>query len=221
MSDDSFIREVNQEMRRDQAQELWTRYGPLAIGIAIILILATASYVGYAYWAETRANRSGDDFLQALQFANEGRSEEALAALAELEDGGFGAYPLLARMRAATVLAEAGDHSGAVERFDAVAADGSIPQAIRDIARLRAAFILVDSGSHADVAARVEALTADANPLRHSAREALALSSWAAGNTADALSLFEQISEEQAAPANIRQRAELMAELIRGSGAAS
>jgi hypothetical protein len=57
-------------------------------------------------------------------------------------------------MRAATVLADKGDTAGAVAGFDAVAADGSIPTAIRDMARLRAAFILVDSGAYADVARR-------------------------------------------------------------------
>ena len=28
MSDDSFIREVNEEIRQDQARALWDRYGP-------------------------------------------------------------------------------------------------------------------------------------------------------------------------------------------------
>ena len=35
MSDDSFIREVNDEMRREQAQKLWDRFGPALLGIAI------------------------------------------------------------------------------------------------------------------------------------------------------------------------------------------
>jgi hypothetical protein len=102
-----------------------------------------------------------------------------------------------------------------------VAADGSIPAAIRDMARLRAAFILVDSGSYADVAARVETLTADTNALRHSAREALGLAAWKEGRSSDALTLFEQIAADEQAPRNSRARATLMAELIQGSGAAS
>ena len=38
MSDHSFIREVNEEIRRDQAQAIWNRYGPVAIGLAILVI---------------------------------------------------------------------------------------------------------------------------------------------------------------------------------------
>ncbi len=221
MSDDSFIREVNEEMRQDQARALWERFGPLLIGLAVLVVLGTSAWVGYDYWSTSRANASGDRFSQALQLANEGKNDEAFAALEALEADGYGAYPLLARMRAATVLAQKGDAAGAVKQFDEVAADKSIPESLRDMARLRAGLILVDSGTQADVSARVETLTADTNPLRHSAREALALAAWKDGKSADALMLFDQIAADQGAPRNARERATLMAELIRGAGQAS
>ena len=47
MADDSFIREVNEELRKEQAKAVWNRFGPLMIGIAILVVLATAAYVGY------------------------------------------------------------------------------------------------------------------------------------------------------------------------------
>lgn len=221
MSDDSFIREVNEEIRQEQAKAIWDRFGAIAIGIAVVVVLATAAYVAYDYWDTSRANASGDKFSQALLLANQGKSDEAIAALKELEEGGYGAYPLLARMRAATVLAEKGDFAGAVSGFDAVAADNAIPAAIRDMARLRAAFLLVDNGSYEDVAQRAEPLTVDTNPLRHSAREAMALAAWKGGKAADALKFYEQITADESAPRNSRERATMMAELIRGSGAAS
>ncbi|TIN50324.1 MAG: hypothetical protein E5X95_08075, partial [Mesorhizobium sp.] len=114
-----------------------------------------------------------------------------------------------------------GDVDAAVKDFDAVAADSAIPAGIRDMARLRAALLLVDHGSFADVSSRVEALTADTNPLRSSAREALGLAAWKEGKSADALKLFDQIASDDGAPRNARQRAQLMSELIRGSGNAS
>ncbi|MGX5840778.1 tetratricopeptide repeat protein [Mesorhizobium sp. ArgA1] len=219
MSDDSFIREVNEEIRREQAQALWDRFGPAILGIAILVVLGTAAFVGYRYWDETRANRSGDAFSQALKLANDGKADDALTALQQLEKDGYGAYPLLARMRAATVKADKGDFTAAVADFDGVAADTAIPQGIRDMARLRAALLLVDHGSFADVSSRVEALTADNNTLRHTAREALGLAAWKEGKTQDALKLFDQIAADDGAPRNARQRATLMSELIRGSGA--
>ncbi|MBS3648315.1 tetratricopeptide repeat protein [Pseudaminobacter sp. 19-2017] len=221
MSDDSFIREVNQELRHEQARQIWDRYGPVGIAVAVAVVLGTAAWVGYDYWISSKANNSGDDFSQALTLANEGKSDEALAALKALETNGHGAYPLLARMRAATVLADKGDFSGAVAEFDKVAADNSIPQAIRDMAQLRAGYLLVDHGSYDDVAKRVEALTDETNPLRHSAREALGLSAWKEGKATDALALFDQIASDDTAPGDLRERAVMVAELIRGSGDAT
>ncbi len=138
-----------------------------------------------------------------------------------METDGHGAYPLLARMRAATVLVEKGDFAGAVAEFDKVAADTSIPAAIRDMARLRAGYILVDNGTYQDVSTRVEVLTDETNALRHSAREVLGLSAWKEGRAKDALVFFEQITDDEAAPRNTRDRAAMLSELITGSGAAS
>jgi hypothetical protein len=221
MSDDSFFREVDSELRQDQAKALWDRFGTAIIVIAIGVVLGTSIFVAWEYWSSNRANASGDVYSQALTHAREGRTEEAKALLTQLEADGYGAYPVLARLRGATLLSESGDHAGAVAAFDAVAADSSVPTSIRDMARLRAGLILVDHGSYADVAKRVETLTADTNTLRHSAREALALSAWAEGRFADARTLFTQITDDEATPANLRRRAELMSELIRGSGTSS
>lgn len=221
MADDSFFREVNEELRHDRAKALWTRYGILVIGLAIVVVIATAAYVAYDYWQQSRADKSGDAFSHALELANQGKPDQAVAEFKELEKNGNGAYPLLARMRTATALAAKDDFKGAVGGFDAVAADGSTPDAIRDMARLRAAFILVDHGSYDDVAKRVESLTGDDNPLRHSAREALGLAAWKDGKPADAMDLFQKIVNDASAPRNIQQQAEMMTELIAGSGSAS
>lgn len=221
MSNDSFIREVNEELRQDQLKALWTRFGALIVIAVAAVLLGTAGWVGYGYWNEQRANRSGDAFSQALDLAEAGRNDEAIAALAALESSGYGSYPVLARMRQATVMVEAGDAQGAVAAFDAVSADRSIPQVIRDMARLRAALVLVDSGSLAEVSDRAQPLMDDANTMRHSAREAVGLAAWKEGDAETATSMFEQISADGQAPNNLRQRAEMMLDLLRGTAVQS
>ena len=221
MSNDSFIREVNEELRQDKLKAVWTRYGLLIAGVVVAILVGTAVWVGWTSWNEQRANRSGDAFSQALDLAEAGRNDEALEALRALEADGYGSYPVLARMRQATVMSDAGDFDGAVAAFDSVAADTAIPQSIRDMARLRAALVLVDHGTAAQVAERTQPLIDDANAMRHSAREAMGLAAWKEGDTATATQMFERITADGQAPANLRQRAELMLELLRGSAAAT
>ena len=121
MSDDGFFREVSQELRQDQAKALWDRYGTLIIVGAIAIVVATAAFVGWEYWSQSRADRSGDAYLNALSLARDGDTQEAKAAFEALEADGYGAYPVLARMRAATLSVEEGDYAGAVAGFDSVA----------------------------------------------------------------------------------------------------
>ena len=218
MSDDSFIREVEEELRSDRLKKVWDQFGAFIIAAAILIVVGTAAWRGWEYYSERQASASGDRFLAALNLANEGKSDEALAALQSLEDDGYGAYPVLARMRAATVLEEKGDAAGAVAAFDAVAADGSAPDAVRDMARIRAAYILVDTGIADDVAQRAEPLSADTSPLRHAAREALGLAAWKDGRMGDAKVLFQQIVDDLNAPRNAKQRAAIMLDLIKSSG---
>ncbi|MBX3596906.1 MAG: tetratricopeptide repeat protein [Rhizobiaceae bacterium] len=218
MTDDSFFREVQEEIRQEKAKALWDRYGAVLIGLAVAIVLATIGFVAYEYWREMRSGSAGDAFGQALQLARDGKNDEALAALKQIEENAHGAYPVLARMRAATVLAEKGDAAAAVAAFDAVAKDSSADVALKDIARLRAGLLLVDSGSYADVADRVQTLAGDTNPMRSAAREALGLSAWKEGKGEEAMKHFEQIANDDAAPQDARQRANLMIELLRSSG---
>ncbi|NJR14113.1 MAG: hypothetical protein HC779_08130, partial [Phyllobacteriaceae bacterium] len=114
---------------------------------------------------------------------------------------------------AATLLA-ATDPKAAVAAFDAVAADGSVPAPLRDVARLRAAYLLIDNGTYAEVAARAETLSSDGNAMRHSAREALGLAAWKAGEMDNARVLFQQIADDANASEGIAQRAQIMLALI-------
>jgi hypothetical protein len=209
MSDNNnlFVREVDDELRQDKLKSIWRRFGRIVI---------SAAWTGYQTWSENRANASGDRFLAALNAARDGNADEALKGLTSLEADGTGAYPLLARLRAATLTADK-DPKAAVAAFDAIAADSTIAEPLRDIAKLRAAYLLVDHGTYAEVAARAETLSADGNPMRYSALEAMGLAAYKAGDNANALKLFETITADNAAPQSLTQRAQIMLSLIGGT----
>lgn len=218
MSNDSFIREVEEELRSDKMKSFWDRFGPFIIGGAVLIAVGTGATVFYNNYTQSQASASGDRFLEALTLANEGDASQALDVLAALENDGYGQYPVLARMRAATVRQAQGDAAAAVADFDRIAADSSVPVALRDIARLRAAYILVDSGAYADVAARAEQLTTNTNPFRHAAREALGLAAWKAERYEDAQRLFNEVISDASVPQALAQRARIMLDMITSTG---
>jgi hypothetical protein len=214
-NNDLFVREVDEELRQDQLKSIWRRFAPFIIGGAVAIVLGVGGFRGWEWWSENQANASGDRFLAALDSARANDPAAALETLKALESDGSGAYPLLARLKSAALTAET-DPAGAIAAFDAIAADSAIPAPLRDVARLRAAYLLVDHGSYADVAARAEVLTADGNAMRYSALEAMALAAWKAGDRANAAKLLQPAADDIAAPAGLRQRVQILLDLIAG-----
>lgn len=218
--DDSFIREVNDELRSDQMKAVWTRFGGIIIGIAVLIVLGTVGKVGYDYWQEASSSQSGDTFLAALNLARENKSDEALAALTELEKDGYGSYPVLAQLRVATLQAQKGETDSAVAAFSGIGRDTRIPAALRDAARLRAAYLLIDAGTYEQVSSEVEQLAVPQNAMRHSAREALGLSAYKADDYAKAKSWFQQIVDDAQSPRGIMNRAQMLLDVIASTGKA-
>jgi hypothetical protein len=218
--DDSFFREVNEELRSDQMRIVWKRFGRILIGAAVLIVLGTAGYRGYEYWDSHNASQSGDRFTAALQLASQNKPDESLAALSAIEKDGTGAYPVLAKLRAASVQADKGDTAAAVAALTEIGNDSKAPSAIRDLAKLRAAWLLIDTGTYEQVAAQAEGMVAQGQMLANSAREALGLAAYKAGNFPQAKQWFKQIADDGTAPRNVSNRAQIMLDNIAASGKA-
>src|SRR6218665_1050665 len=137
---DTFIREVNEQIRSERLSNFWGRYGIVVVGSAVLIVLGAAGAGIYEYWNTSRASNSGDQFLAALKLASENKTDEALKAFTDLETSGHGNYPVLAKFRSATLLSQKGDAAGAIAAFTDIGNDTSAPQVFRDTAKVRAAW---------------------------------------------------------------------------------
>ncbi len=218
MSDDSFIREVDEELRSDKMQDFWKRYGKILIGGAIAVVLVTAGSRYYEYYTNQKAAEAGDAFISAVQLAEQGKHDEALTTLVELESNDSPAYKAMALMRGASELAAKGDVDEAIKKYDAVAANADADDTIKAIANLRAGLLLVDSGTVAQVEARVGPLSAPGAPFRASAREAIGLAHFKAGDLENAFKQYESLSKDVETPRALGQRVRIMLDLIASRG---
>ena len=218
MSDDSFIREVDEELRQDRLKSVWDRYGNIAIAAAVLIVLATAGFRGWEYYTASRAANSGDTFLQALDLSEEGRADDAIAKLEELIAGGSGQYPALARLRIGAELAGKGDKQGAIDQFDAIAGDSAFDEDLRALARLRAGLLAVDIVDYDGVKSRLEPLAAAGGDYRSLAREALGIAAYKAGLPSEAAGWFQQIVDDAGSAGGVRERASVMLNLLAGKG---
>jgi hypothetical protein len=209
--------EVDEEIRREQLNKLWQRYGTYIIALCVLVVAGVGAWRGYEWWQAKQAAQAGAAFEQAVTLAEAGKHQEAEAAFAKIASDGTASYRVLARLRDAAELART-DSKAAVAAYDAIANDNTAGQVIQDLAAVRAGFLLVDTAPFSEIRTRLEPLTAPDRAFRHSAREILALSAWKAGDMAAARQWADMIITDPQTPSGTRSRAEVLSELIAASG---
>lgn len=209
-----FIREVNEDYRRDQVANIWRRYSGVIIALAILVV---AGVGGWRYWQSAQrsaAEAASEQFDRANRLARDGKAQEADKIFDDLEAQGPAGYRLLARIRAATEAGKADPAKGAAE-FDRIAADSAVGEGLRDLARLCAALLRIDMPDPAPALASLQSLAAG-SPFRHTAREMLGLSALRRGQYEEAGRWFDQLNADPETPQGLRQRIEVYVALVAG-----
>ena len=200
--------EVDEEVRREQLQKLWDRYGNLFIALAVLIVVGVAGWRGYDYWQSKQAAAAGAKFTDAALLSESGKHEEAEKAFAQVAADAPAGYRVLARVREAAEIAKR-DPKAAIAAYDDIAANAATGQPFRDLAALRAAMLLAD-GAFPELTRRLEPLTGADAPFRHSARELLAFAAWKAGDTAAVKKWSQLIRDDPETPASLRERVEVL-----------
>lgn len=213
---DQFIREVDEELRREQLHTLWQRYGAYIVGTCVAVVLFTAGFNGWAWWKKNQAERVGDLYIAADRLVQDGKNEEAIQAFEAIAGSEDSGYAALAALRTAALKIEAGDNAGAIANFDAVANDSGVDGILRDLARLRAAYLVIDQGDLDGAQSRVVSLAVPGNPWRHGAREILGLVAMKRGENEVATGYFSQIEADEEAPGDTRARATALIAVLQG-----
>ncbi|MCK0208726.1 tetratricopeptide repeat protein [Starkeya koreensis] len=208
--------EIDEDLRRERFNRLWTRYGAHVIALAVLIVVAVAGWRGYEWWKQQQDQAAGARFEEALQLAAAGKPAEAEAAFQAIEKDGTSGYRVLARFRAATELAKT-DKAAAVSDYDAIAKDPAISPLMQNVAQVRAALLLVDTAPLSDIESRLKPLDTPAGAFRHSAREIVGLAQYKAGDYKAATDSFTAILNDGETPPGLRRRAELLRTLAASS----
>lgn len=204
MSDtDSFIDEVNEEVRRDRLFALYRRYGWIAV-LVILGIVGGVAWSEYSRAQDTaEAQALGDSLIAASQPADAAARAEALARVTASSAGGRAVAAFLE----ADALIAANDPDGAVAALEVVTNDTEVPAIYRQMASFKS--LLAQQGS-ADLEARragFEELAAPGNALRLLAEEQLVLIDVQAGQTDAALDRLQGILQDSEVSGDLMQRA--------------
>ena len=206
-TEEAFLREVDEELRREQIQSLWTRYGRLAL-IAVGLLLA--GFAAFLFWrAETarKAEAQSEQMSAAIADIQAGRKTDAGKKVdALIADGGVG-YKASARFIKAALAAEKGDVKSAASIYAAIAADEEVAAPFRDLALIRQTLVEYDSLKPEQVIARMKPLAVEDGGYFGTAGELTAIALIQTNRSAEAGRLLAAVARDKNSPVTLRARA--------------
>ena len=204
---ESFVREVDENLRRDQAQDFLKKNGPWIVGLILLLLAAAA---GWLYWQDRQQKQAEADterlntVMSQVGSGQVAGTEPQLAALAKAEADGISAA---ARLTRAALALQKSDRKAAIDDYRAVMNEAGLAQPYRDLASVRLTALEFDTMKPDDVVARLKPLAVAGNPWFGSAGEMTAMALLKQGKKDEAGRLFAAIAADNNVPDTIRSRA--------------
>jgi hypothetical protein len=203
---ESFLREVDENLRRDQMRDFAKRYGTWLIA-GVVLFLAAVG--GWIYWQDRQTKQAAaqTEELSAI-FVDIGnnRLANAKARLQELESADNDVVRASAMLTQAAIALEANDRSTALAKYKAMA-DGDVPETYQQLALIRATALEFDAIKPEEVIARMQPLAKRGEPWFGSAGELTAMAYLKQGQRQQAARLFAAIAADLTVPETVRSRA--------------
>jgi len=206
-SNDTFLREVDENLRRDQMQDFFKKNGKW-LALAIILFLGATG--GWIYWEQHQKKQSAEQSEQLHAIFNDiaqNKRQTVPERLQKLEQANGDVVRASAVLTDAALALEKNNRSDAIAKYRELANDKGLPQLYRDVGTIRLTALEFDTIKPEDVIARLEPIAKTGNPWFGSAGEMTALALLKQGKKAEAGKLFAQIAADNQVPNSIRTRA--------------
>lgn len=214
---DLLIKEVDEDLRREQYQKLWSAYGKYAIAGAVLIVLGVAGHGLWQKWQNDKFQKEAAQFAAAEALIEAKKDNEAETRLAEIAGKGQSGFATEAGFRRAQLQSEAGDVTGALASYDALSK--SAPAPFNDLAILKSAMLTLDTAEPDALEKKLKPLADAGNTWRFTATELLAALASRKGDSAGARTYYQKLADDAATPQDIRARAAEMLTALGGSPA--
>lgn len=211
---DAFLREIDEEVRRERLLKLWDKYGVYVLSGAAAIVLAVFGWKWYESERLSSAARAGAQFVEVTKLISEGKNQQANDGFEQIAKEGPTGYAQLAQLRLAAAARKAGKTDEAVRIYEALAANGSADSLLRGFAQLQIATLKVDTASWTEMQNQLTDLVKEDSSWKYSARELMGLAAFKAGKLDEARKVFTELLASADTPATIRQRAQVAMTLV-------
>ena len=204
---ESFVREVDENLRRDQMAARAKRFAGVAIAAVVLFLIAVAAYL---YWQDRQrkqAEAATEQLTLTLQDVGANKMAAAPAQLDALRQADSDGVTALAGLSRAALALQQGNRKLAAATYAEIAANEELAKPFRDLALVRGTALDYDTIKPDEVIARLQPLAVPGQPFFGSAGEMVGMALIAKGQKPAAAQLFAKMAADPAVPDTLRTRA--------------
>ncbi len=203
---ETFLREVDENLRRDRMRDFAKQYGAWLIAAVILFLAASGGWIYWQHYQQQRSEQQVEQLAQVYKDIGTGSTTSAAQQLDTLSNSGRKAVGASAKFVRAALALEQNDLKAATARYRELANDNSLPQPYRDIALIRQTALEFDQIPPQEVISRLAPLAKPGTPWFGTAGEMTALAMIKQGNKSEAGRLLAAIAKDKNVPESIRDR---------------
>ena len=204
---ESFKREVDENLRRDQLRDFFKKNGSWLIAGVLLFLVASG---GFIWWRQHQVQVHGEETEKLAEIYKDigsGNTAQAPKQLDTLSSSGSKAVSASAKFARAALALQQNDPKQATNIYKSIADDSGMPDPYRHAALIRQTALEFDSLRPDEVIARLASLAKPGEPWFGTAGEMTALALVKQGKRQEAGQLYAAIAKDNGVPETIRARA--------------
>ena len=205
---DSFIKEVDEDVKNDNFKVLWNRYGIFVIAFVVIAVSAAVFFDRIKAWKIEQTIVRTESYMNAMELSN--KPEETIAALQKINQQGRGIFSDFAKLQIANILFSQQKTEEALATLENMINDKQVNYEVRNIALIKYATYKVDSMPKAELEALLKPIFEANNSWVPMANDLLALVAIRDGDIQTAKDIYNNLLKVKDLPDSFRNKVQDM-----------
>lgn len=214
---DVFFKEVSEDVQNDNLKAFWKKYGVQIVAFVAVCLTLAVSFETIKHWRDVQNQKWSNAFAYAQILHTQGKTEDSLKALQQLQDDGNAIYSDLAVLKEINILFEQNKTSEALSKLETFIAQAHNDK-FKNIALMKLASYRADQFSPEQMLDLLKPLLNNSSVWQAEAKEMVALTYLRDNDNAKALVLYQEILESHDINDLLRARAHNMISVLTNAG---
>ena len=201
---DSFIKEVDEDVKNDNFKVLWNRYGAFVITFVVMAVSAAVFFDRIKAWKVEQNMVRTENYMNAMELS--AKAEDTIAALQKITQQDRGIFGDFAKLQIANVLLAQQKTEEALASLENIVNDKQINDEVRNIALIKYATYKVDSMPRAELETLLQPILQSNNSWVPMANDLLALVAIRDGDIQTAKDIYNNILKVKDLPDTFRNK---------------